>query len=59
MDASSFDIVIKTKENIDVLMATDDDVDRQLSYLGQILAKRRDKVTKKIDVRIPRWGYVE
>lgn len=59
IDASSFDIVVKTKENINVLMTTDNDVDRQLSYLKLILEKRRNKVTKKIDVRISRWGYVE
>lgn len=59
LGVNNFDIVIKTKENIDILMSTDEDLNRQLFYLKEILEKRRDKVTKKIDVRIPRWGYVE
>lgn len=59
LGVNSFDIVIKTRENIDILMSTDEDLDRQMFYLRTILEKRRDKVTKKIDVRIPRWGYIE
>ncbi|KKQ89783.1 MAG: Cell division protein ftsQ [Berkelbacteria bacterium GW2011_GWA2_38_9] len=59
LGAASFDALVKTKENIDIYVASDDDLIRQISYLRDILAKRRDKVTKKIDVRIPRWAYVE
>lgn len=59
LGAASFDALIKTKENIDIYVSSDDDLTRQISYLRDILEKRRDKVTKKIDIRIARWAYVE
>lgn len=59
LGAVSFDALIKTKENIDIFVSSDDDFDRQIYYLRTILEKRHDKVTKKIDVRIPRWAYLE
>lgn len=59
LSASSFDCIVKTRENIDIWVDSDQDLSRQVFYIREILAKRRDKVTKKIDVRIPHWGYVE
>lgn len=56
---TSFNLIVKTKENIDIWLSSDEDLNRQISYLKQVMEKRRDKITKKIDVRIPRWVYVE
>lgn len=59
LGTTSFIITVKTKENIDIIFAADEDLDRQIDYLRTAVEKRRDKISKKIDVRIPRWIYVE